>query len=110
MYQKTIKGQALMDLFVAHLILDDLPLAIDLLDEEVITIALQKGWEMYSDGASRSTTGERKENPQEEVVGVGIVFVSLDIALIRYSFFHTKGCSNNTVQYEAVITGLELEL
>lgn len=29
-----------MDLFVAHLILDDLPLAIDLLDEEVITIAL----------------------------------------------------------------------
>lgn len=36
--------------------------------------------------------------------------ISLENALILYSFSLSKGCSNNTTEYEAVITALELVL
>lgn len=40
------KGQ-LVDFFAAHLVLDDLPLTTKLLDEEIMTIAPQEGWDIY---------------------------------------------------------------
>lgn len=61
---------------------------------------------MFFDGASRSTTGVRKEDIN--VFGTRILFVSLDNTFIPYSFTLTMGYSNNTTKFEAVIVGLEL--
>lgn len=44
------------------------------------------------------------------MVGVEIVFIILDNALILYSFYLTKWCSYNTAEYEAIIIGLKLAL
>ncbi|KAK2983961.1 hypothetical protein RJ640_009684 [Escallonia rubra] len=44
--QKVVKGQALIDFLVAHPVLDDSPLVLDLSDEEVMLIEIKKGWEM----------------------------------------------------------------
>lgn len=67
-----------------------------------MTVNPQKGWEMFFDGASRSPT-LRIMWPKSEIV-------SPDNALIPYSFSLAIGCSNNTAEYEAVITRLELVL
>lgn len=65
---------------------------------------------MFFDGASRSPMGARKGDAPDNVVGIGILLISSDKALICYSFSLTTGFSNNTVEYEAVITRLELAL
>lgn len=56
------KMQAAIVFLAAHPVLDDWPLAIDLTNEEVMTIAAQKEWKMCFYSAYRSTTRERKEN------------------------------------------------
>lgn len=42
--------------------------------------------------------------------GVGIVFVTPDNGIIMHSLILTKGCSNNEIECEALIAGLELAL
>lgn len=54
---------------------------------------------MFFDGASRSPTGAWKEDVQDNVAEIGILFVSPGNTLIPYSSL-TKGCSNNT-QWQA---------
>ncbi|KAK2966064.1 hypothetical protein RJ640_010091 [Escallonia rubra] len=108
--QKVVKGQALADFLAAHPIPDDSPLAIDLPDEEVMHIEVQKGWEMYFDRASRSHDGTKQETTKNNKSGFGIVFVTPEGALLPYSFALSEGCSNNEAEYESVITGLELAL
>ncbi|KAK2980357.1 hypothetical protein RJ640_014530 [Escallonia rubra] len=106
--QKAVKGQALADFLAAHPIPDVTPLAIDLPDEEVMHIEVQKGWEMYFDGASRSPDGTKQETTKNNKSGIGIVFVTPEGALLPYSFALSEGCSNNEAEYESVIAGLEL--
>ncbi|XP_028062797.1 uncharacterized protein LOC114266101 [Camellia sinensis] len=108
--QRAVKGQALADFWAAHPIPDDSPLVTDLPDEEVMQVEIQKGWEMYFDGASRSPDGKKQENPKNNKVGIGIVFVTPDNAIITHSFALSEGCSDNEAEYEAVIAGLELAL
>ncbi|XP_028060408.1 uncharacterized protein LOC114264016 [Camellia sinensis] len=108
--QRAVKGQALADFLAAHPIPDDSPLVTDLPDEEVMQVEIQKGWEMYFDGVSRSPDGKKQENPKNNKVGIGIVFVTPDNAIITHSFALSEGCSNNEAEYEAVIAGLELAL
>lgn len=54
--------------------------------------------------------GTQNEDIRDNVAGIKILFVFPDNALIPYSFSLATGCSNNTTEYEAVITGLELAL
>ena len=108
--QRAVKGQALADFLAAHPIPDDSPLVTDLPDEEVMQVEIQKGWEMYFDGASRSPDGKKQENPKNNKAGIGIVFVTPDNAIITHSFALSEGCSNNEAEYEVVIAGLELAL
>lgn len=91
----------------SHPVPGETPLTIDLSGEVVKIIVPQKGWEVYSNGSSKSALGERKESLHESGVEIGII---LDNALIPYFLSLNKGCSNNTAKYEAVITGLELPL
>ncbi|GMP56888.1 hypothetical protein CsSME_00021196 [Camellia sinensis var. sinensis] len=109
-FQRAVKGQALADCLAAHPIPDNSPLVTDLPDEEVMQVEIQKGWEMYFDGASRSPDGKKQENPKNNKVGIGIVFVTPDNAIITHSFALSEGCSNNEAEYETVIAGLELAL
>ncbi|XP_058221003.1 uncharacterized protein LOC131331154 [Rhododendron vialii] len=108
--QKAVKGQALADFLVAHPIPDDSPLATDLPDEEVMQVEVQKAWEMYFDGATRSPNGQKQEDLKNNKSGIGVVFVTPNNAIIPHSFALTEGCSNNEAEYEAVIAGLELAL
>ncbi|XP_028096381.1 uncharacterized protein LOC114296288 [Camellia sinensis] len=108
--QKAVKGQALADILVAHPIPNDSPLVIDLPDKEVMQVEIQKGWKVYFDGASRSPDGKKQENPKNNKAGIGIVFVTLDNAIITHSFALSERCSNNKAEYKAIIAGLELAL
>ncbi|KAK3004298.1 hypothetical protein RJ639_018394 [Escallonia herrerae] len=65
---------------------------------------------MYFDGASRSPDGTKQETTKNNKSGIGIVFVTLEGALLPYSFALSEGCSNNEAEYEFVIAGLELAL
>lgn len=56
-----------------------------------------------------ATQGHERD-AQDDVVGIGILLVSPDNALIPYSFSLTIGCSNNMAEYKAVVVGLELTL
>ncbi|XP_058221013.1 uncharacterized protein LOC131331161 [Rhododendron vialii] len=109
-FQKAVNGQALADFLAAHPIPDNSPLAIDLPDEEVMQVEVQKAWEMYFDGATRSPNGQKQEDIKNNNSGIGVVFVTPNNAIIPYSFALTKGCSNNEAEYEAVIAVLELAL
>ncbi|KAG5528415.1 hypothetical protein RHGRI_029180 [Rhododendron griersonianum] len=73
-------------------------------------VEVQKAWEMYFDGATRSPNGQKQENLKNNKSGIGVVFVTPNNAIIPHSFVLTEGCSNNEAEYEAVIAGLELAL
>lgn len=57
-----------------HLVPDESPLATDFLNEEFMTIEVQKRWQMYFDGASTSPTEEKQEDFQYSKARTGIVF------------------------------------
>jgi hypothetical protein len=91
-----MKGQALANFLAAHPICDDFPIDDDLPDEEVfITTIGSSSWQMYFDGAS-----------QRSGAGMGVVFITLDEAIIPYSFTLASAVSNNAAEYEALIIRL----
>lgn len=59
---KAIKSPALVDFLKAHPVPNSSPPTTDFTDKEVMLITPQKGWEIFFDGASRSPTGEGKED------------------------------------------------
>lgn len=61
---------------------------------------------MSFDGGSKSPARENQEDTQNNKAWIGSVFVTPDDAVLPYSFALEKGCSNNTVEYETMITGL----
>jgi hypothetical protein len=93
-----MKGQALANFLAAHPICDDFPIDDDLPDEEVFTTTIgSSSWQMYFDGAS-----------QRSGAGMGVVFITLDEAIIPYSFTLASAVSNNAAEYEALIIRLEM--
>ncbi|KAL0308980.1 UNVERIFIED_CONTAM: hypothetical protein Sradi_5840300 [Sesamum radiatum] len=66
-------------------------------DEDVLVIEFTPSWKMYFDGAS-----------YKEGVGAGVVFVTSEGEALPYSFTLPQNCSNNVVEYQALILGLEL--
>ena len=65
---------------------DDLP------DEEVLITFATGTWQMFFDGAAK-TTG----------AGVGIVFISPQKDILPYSFYLGKVCTNNAAEDEALM-------
>ncbi len=90
--QKVVKGQALAD-FLADHPCDDMPEL-----EEAQYVALVP-WKFYFDGSQA-----------EKGAGVGIVFESPQGVKTQLAFRVEKVCSNNQVEYEALVVGLELLL
>lgn len=54
-------------------------------------------WTMYFDGAK-----------SKEGAGAGVVFFSLEKNTFRYSFTLKFSCTNNIVEYEALLLGLKV--
>lgn len=65
---------------------------------------------MFFDGTFKRLTGTQKEDAQDNIIRIKILFVLQDNALIPYPFSLTKRCSNNTAEYEATIAWIELAL
>ncbi|XP_024190490.1 uncharacterized protein LOC112194490 [Rosa chinensis] len=96
--QKAIKGQALADFLAAHPVPDCMELLEDFPDEEVFSTEAST-WQLYFDRAAR-----------KRGVGAGIVLITPYGGLIPYSFSLMAICSNNVVEYEALIISLEIAL
>ncbi|KAK3034462.1 hypothetical protein RJ639_033318 [Escallonia herrerae] len=71
---------------------------------------IKKGWDMHFDGASRSPDSKKQNDPKNNQSSIGIVFVRPEGGIILHSFSLMEGCSNNEVEYEAIITELKLSL
>ncbi|KAK4403237.1 hypothetical protein Sango_1064400 [Sesamum angolense] len=95
--QKAIKGQVLADFLADHPMPAEWELSDYLPDEDVLVIEVTPPWRMYFDGASH-----------KEGVGTGVVFVTSEGEVLPYSFTLTENCSNNVVEYQAQILGLEI--
>ena len=105
--QKVIKGQALAEFLAEHLLPKDSQLRNDLPDELVYNVETSSphaSWDMYFDGATR--TSEKRKL----ISGVGILFVSPNKYMIPHTFSLLGLCSNNATEYQASIVGLELAL
>ena len=104
--QKSIKGQVIIDYLVDTPLQDDKPLIIELpddgvfqLDEIEIPVEPEDDWDMtiQFDG-SRCEQGGK----------AGVVFVTPQGIPIPYSFKLKYSCTNNNVQYEALILALKI--
>ena len=93
--QKAVKGQALADFLADHPVPSDWEYSDDFLDEDVFYIEVMPPWMMFFDGAARL-----------EGAGTGVVFVSLQVQILLFSFSLSELCSNNVAEYQALIIGL----
>jgi len=94
-FQKAIKGQQLADFLADHPIPSDWKLCEDLPDDEVFFTEVMEPWTMYFDGVVRRSGA-----------GTGIVLISFEKHMLPYSFVLAELCSNNVVEYQALIIGL----
>ncbi|TYK05704.1 uncharacterized protein E5676_scaffold98G001850 [Cucumis melo var. makuwa] len=95
--QKAVKGQALADFLADHPVPSNWKLCDDLPDEEVLFVESMEPWFMFFDGATRRSGA-----------GVGIVFISPKKHMLPYSFTLDELCSNNVVEYQDLIIGLQM--
>ena len=100
------------DFLAEHPLLEDSEFKDDLLDEPIFftekiikhTVNLDLHWIMHFNGATQTNEFG------EKVSGVGINFCSPKIIYIPHFFSLLEPCSNNRVEYTALIMGLELAL
>ncbi|XP_070660541.1 uncharacterized protein [Malus domestica] len=71
----------------------------DLPDEEVFCIDIFPTWTMFFDGSTRA-----------DGAGTGVVFMSPQRQVLPYSFQLSELCSNNVVEYQALILGLQMAI
>ncbi|XP_070020297.1 uncharacterized protein [Nicotiana sylvestris] len=93
------KGKALAYFLADHPILDDWELTNELPDKDAMVIEVQPPWKIYFDGAAHRGR-----------IGTGVVFVTSQGEVLPYSFTLMQLCSNNVVEYQALILGLEMDV
>ena len=64
---------------------------------------------MYFDGASLIQPVVRPKIPQVRS-GIGLIFITPEGGILRYSLSLLKPCTNNEAEYEALVVGLELAI
>lgn len=94
--QKAIKGQALIDHLVDAPSPFSLPNSKSFPDEYIFSIEVEETWELYFDG-SKCRTGS----------GAWVVLISPKKKLIPLSYSLNFLCTNNIVEYEALIAGIK---
>jgi len=102
--QKAVKGQALVDFLAAHPVSESSKLHEDIPDEvfESNIDSEDEVWQMFVDGALRT-------GPKDKIItGVGVVFISPQNHVLPRPFSLTTPYSNNVVEYNALLIGLQL--
>ncbi|KAK2996034.1 hypothetical protein RJ640_002194 [Escallonia rubra] len=94
-----IKGQALADFLVDHPIPADWKISEDFPDEEVFFVETFQPCMMFFDEAARL-----------DGAGARVAFVSPQRQVLSYTFTLGEKCSNNVVEYQALIIGLQMAL
>ena len=106
--QKSIKGQVIINYLTKAPSSNDNPLIIELLyehvfqlDEMEIPIEFEEDWDMviYFDGSRCEQSG-----------GASVVFITPQGVPIPYSFKLNFPCTNNNVEYEALITMIKISI
>ena len=101
--RESVKGSIVADHLASFLVFDDRPIDDDFPDEHIVSLTSIAGWWLYFDGAANQSG-----------FGIGILLISpqgdhIPIS-VRLTFFDHHRLTNNIVEYEACITGLETAL
>ncbi|PKU59202.1 hypothetical protein MA16_Dca026724 [Dendrobium catenatum] len=67
-------------------------------------------WKLYFDGEASFQRGTEPQSLLPGKAGVGLIFITPDKVILRYSYSLSDPCTNNKAEYEALITGLELAI
>ena len=101
--QKPIKGSVLAYHLTSLPVIDSRVIDDDFPDEEIAGVTSLSGWHMYFDGAANHSE-----------YGIGVLLISQHgdhiPRLVRLAFVECYPATNNIVQYEACILGLETAL
>ena len=101
--QKSIKGSIVADHLASLPVLDDKAINDDFPDEEIAAVTSLPGWRMYFDGAANHFG-----------YGIGVLLISPHgdhiPRSVRLAFSDRYPATNNIVEYEACILGLETAL
>ncbi|MCR2847796.1 reverse transcriptase-like protein [Weizmannia coagulans] len=98
--QKSIKGSVVADHLASSPILDERGLADDFPDEHIASVSTAASWQLYFDGAANQISH-----------GIGVLLISPQgehiPRAVRLDFAGVHPITNNVVEYEACILGLE---
>ncbi|GLJ28700.1 hypothetical protein SUGI_0565680 [Cryptomeria japonica] len=94
--RKAIKGKVIADQLGEAPLQDDHPLQVEFLDVDILTVTT-KAWQLYFDG---SYTHHRSR--------AGILFITPQGHTILKAYKLSFPCTNNTVEYEALVIGIKL--
>eukprot|EP00261_Vitis_vinifera_P017792 XP_010647599.1 PREDICTED: uncharacterized protein LOC100853095 [Vitis vinifera] len=101
--QKSVKGSIVADHLASLPISDDRSVDDDFPDEQIVSMTSITGWWLYFDGAANQSG-----------FGIGILLISPQgdhiPRSVRLAFSDHHRLTNNIVEYEACITGLETAL
>ena len=101
--QKSIRKSIVVDHLASLPISDGRAIDDDFLDEDIIAATSLLGWRMYFDGATNHSSYE-----------IGVLLISPHgdhiPRFVRLRFFDRHPATNNIVEYEACILGLETTL
>ena len=89
----------LVDFLVGHPISSYWKLCEDLPNDEIFFTEVIELWTMYFDGATRKSDA-----------GANIILISPDKHMLPCSFSLAELCSNNVVEYQTLIIGLQMAL
>ena len=103
MTQKSVKGSIVADHLASFPVSDDIPIDDDFPEDQFVSMTNITGWKLYFDGAANQSG-----------FGIGILLISPHgdhiPRSVRLVFSNHHRLTNNIVEYEACITGLETAL
>ena len=101
--QKSVKGSIVADHLASFPVFGDRPIDYDFPDEQFVSMTSITGWQLYFDGAANQLG-----------FAIGILLISLQgdhiPRSVRLVFFYHHRLTNNIVEYDACIIGLETAL
>ena len=101
--QKSVKGSIVANHLASLPVSNDRPIDNDFSDEQFVSVTNIAGWQLYFDGAANQLG-----------FGIDILLISPQgdhiPRLVRLAFSDHRRLTNNIVEYEACITGLETTL
>lgn len=96
--RKYIKGQVIDEQLVEAPLQDDYPIHVEFPNADILIVTKQT-WQLYFDGSYKQHRS-----------GAGLLFITPQGHTIPKSYKLTFPCTNNLVEYEALVTGIKMAL